>query len=485
MSLRQKALKGVVWSAIQNFGTRGISFITFLVLARLLEPKAFGLVAFAAVFTSLMRVFLDQGFGSAIVQRQDLHPLHLDTAFWTNVASGLLLTAFGISVAGPVADLFEQQELGSIIRWFSLAFLLTALSQVQIAILRRKLAFKTLAARSLIAEPIGGVAGVVMALLGFGVWSLVGRQLICDFFQVLVLWRASEWRPRAKFSTRHFKDLFSFGISMMGTNMVHFFSRKSDHFLIGYVLGPVALGYYTVAYRLLITMTESLGGTIESVAWPVFSRLQKEWEKMRQVFYTTTKLTSLIAFPAFLGVFAVVPELVPTLFGEKWVPSVPVMQVLCFIGLMHSLMYFNETIIVSVGKPAWRLGLHALVAVGNVIGFLIAVRWGIVAVAISYVIVGYLLFAPLSLWMAHRLIKIDLPAYFGQYLGPVVGSMVMLVVIFALKLVLGESVGLLPQIIIYVLSGAAAYVLTVLLLFPSLIRQLLDLVRSLRQETAH
>ena len=483
MSLRQKAARGIAWSAVQNFGTQATSLIVFIVLARLLQPEDFGLVAIAIALIAFMQVFFGQGFGSAIVQRHELEAGHLDTAFWTNLCIGLLAMAFVIAAAGLLADLFDQSQLKPIIQWLSLSFLFGALSNVQMAILRRNLAFRTIAMRSLMAEPVGGVAGVVMALQGFGVWSLVARQLVRALVMLLVLWRISDWRPGIKVSTRHFRELFIFGVHITGTNIIKFISQRGYNIIIGYFLGPITLGYYTIAHRFVSMMSDSLSAIVERVVWPIFSRLQREPQRIRNALYIATQLTALVAFPAFLGIIALSPEIVLIALSKKWVPSIPLMQALACIGLIHSLIYyFSEAVMFSLGKVSWRLGVHAAIAVTNVIGFLVAVHWGIVAVAISYVIVGYL-FAPVFLWMVHRLIQINFQTYLGQYLAPVVGSVVMLVFIFALKLIFRDSISLVLQTIIYVLSGASAYVLTVHLVFPSLLSQVIGLLRSIRKTT--
>ena len=172
MSLKQKAIKGVIWSAIESWGSRVISFIVFLLLARLLEPKTFGLVALSSVFFAFMQVFLDQGFSQAIIQRKEVDQEHLDTAFWTNISIALLLLGISVAGAGVIANLFKEPQLTPIIRWLSLSFVFGALNSVQSAILSRQLAFKTLSLRTLVATLAGGLVGIVMAFLGFvfGAW---------------------------------------------------------------------------------------------------------------------------------------------------------------------------------------------------------------------------------------------------------------------------------------------------------------------------
>ena len=157
--------------------------------------------------------------------------------------------------------------------------------------------------------------------------------------------------------------------------------RRSDDVLIGYFLGPTLLGFYTIGYQLLLTIIKLVTEVSNSVAFPAFSRIQHKPERMRDAFYQVTQYTSLFAFPVFIGLAALAPELVPALFGEKWAPSIPVMQVLALIGVLQSVLFFNGSVIKASGKPSWQLGIMLLNALCSVIGFLLAVRWGIVAVA--------------------------------------------------------------------------------------------------------
>jgi O-antigen/teichoic acid export membrane protein len=476
MNLRQKAAKGIVWSVIQKWGREAVSFLSFVALSRLLAPEAFGLVALASVFTAFVQIFLDQGLSAAIVQRADLEREHLDTAFWISVLTGILLTAGSIAGSGLVAAFFQEPRLASVLRWLSVSFILGALSSTQIAILQRELAFKSLAARSLVATIVGGIVGVSMAVAGFGVWSLVGQNLARALAAAIVLWRASDWRPGFRLSKNHFKELFVFGVSIVGNKILVFFNRRTDDFLIGYFLGATMLGYYTIGYRLLLVMIRLVTGITNSVAFPTFSRIQHKPGRMRRAFYSVTQYTSLIAFPVFIGLAALALELVPALFGEKWAPSVPVMQILALIGILQSVLVFNGSVIKASGKPSWQLGIMLLNSVCSVVGFLLVVRWGIVAVAASFVIVGYLL-APISYVAVRRLIQINFRAYLGQFVAPLSASLTMVVIIMGLKYVLkDQELNLYLQLSFYLTVGVLTYLLAIVLTARSLSRQVLELV---------
>jgi O-antigen/teichoic acid export membrane protein len=475
MGLRQKAARGVVWSVIQKWGREAITFLTFIALSRLLAPEAFGLVALASAFTAFVEIFLDQGFSVAIVQRTDLDPEHLDTAFWISILAGILMTAGGIAGSGWVATFFQEPRLGPVLSWLSLSFMLSALSSTQIAILQRKLAFKSLAGRSLAATAVGGFVGVSMALAGFGVWSLVAQNLANSLTGVIVLWRASDWRPGFRLSKKHYKQLFTFGASVVGNNMLKVFVRRSDDFLIGYFLGPTLLGYYTIGYRLLLVIMRIVTGITNTVAFAAFSRLQQNRKRMLRAFYNVTQYTSLLAFPVFIGLATLAPELVRALFGEKWAPSIPVMQVLALIGILQSVLYFNGSVMRASGKPSWEFGIMLLNAVCTVIGFLLAVRWGIVAVAASFVIVGYLL-APVSYVAMRRLIQIDFKTYLGQFVAPLSASLIMVAVVVGLKYFFrDQALNVYPELGIYLLAGALTYILLIGLTARSLFRQVFEL----------
>ena len=475
MSLRQQAAKGVVWSVIQKWGRESISFLSFVALSRLLPPEAFGLVALASVFTIFVKVLLDQGFSAAIVQRADLEREHLDTAFWISVLAGIMLTAGGIAASGLLAAFFEEPRLAPVLRWLSLSFIFGALSSTQIAILQRKLAFKTLAARSLAATMVGGVVGVSMAFAGFGVWSLVAQSLAIGLAGAIILWRTSDWRPGFNLSKKHYRDLFAFGAPVVGNNILKASFRRSDVFLIGYFLGPTLLGYYTIGYRLVLVMMRLVAGIINSVAFPTFSRLQRKPERMRRAFYNVTQYASLLAFPIFIGLAALAPELVPALFGEKWAPSIPVMQILALIGILQSAFVFNGSVMRACGKPSWQFGITLLTSICSVIGFLLVVRLGIVAIAASFVIVGYLL-APISYAAVRRLIQVDFRTYLGQFAFPLFASLIMVIVILGLKYLFGiQELNLYLRLSILIAAGGLTYLLVIVLTARSLTREILEL----------
>ena len=262
----------------------------------------------------------------------------------------------------------------------------------------------------------------------------------------------------------------SFGINILGWRIFNFSTRRSDDFLIGYFLGTTALGYYNVAYRLLLMITELLIGVSQKVAMPAFSRMQAEPERLRNAFYKVTQLTSIISFPILLDIAALAPQLIQLSLGEDWNQSIPIMQILSFVGILHAVSSFNDSIIFAVGKPSWNLKLKIFSALVICTGFVVGVRWGIVAVAAAYVVSNYLLY-PISFFLVYKLIKLDFYKYIGQFKASFFGAIFMVLSILGFQYIIEDSINMLVSVIISSIIAFFVYLLSIYLVQPSLIKQ--------------
>jgi O-antigen/teichoic acid export membrane protein len=475
-NLKQKVAKGLLWSIIESWGRQIFSSVIFFLLARLLGPESYGLVALSSVYVAFIQIFIDQGFTQAIIQRSSLEPEHLDSAFWTSVATAMVLVLGSLFGADLIAILFKEPRIASIIRCLSFTLLLSALSGVQYAVLQRNLVFKGIATRSLVSVVGGGIVGVGMAVTGFGVWSLVGQQLFAALLRSLILWSVGEWRPRLRFSVRHFRELFKFSISILGLNILGFINQRSDDLLIGYFLGPVALGYYSIAYKVLLILLDVLSGMTVRVAMPTFSKLQGNPDHLRGAFYKATQFTSLIVFPVCFSIAVLSPDLIKTMFGSQWLPSAPVLQILSFIGITRSIFAFNGVVIVALGKPNWRLMITSIHTVVNVIAFYAVVHWGITAVASAYVLRAYLL-SPLDLWAVKEIISIQLKSYFMQHAAPVLSALAMTGVMFFTQVYLTPGWDSFGRVLLALCLGCLTYVSMIRLISPALFKQTTDTFR--------
>ena len=475
-TLRRQSAKAAMWSTVDRAASQGISLAVFLMLANLLEPRHFGLIAITATLTDFLDLFLDQGFAHAIVQKRRIEAEHLDTAFWVNVQIGGALTILCIALAPVLSAAFGEPALTAIASVLSLKFLLRSLNSTQGALLRRNLQFKALAVRSVIPLGVGGAVSVTMAHLGFGVWSLVAQHLVASAVAVLVQWNVNNWRPSWRFSRSHWRELFSFGINMTGLRFVSYFSRRADDLLIGYFLGAVILGYYAVAYRVLRTLISVLLGLIDSVALPTFSRVQHDPKQFREVWVSVMRIASLASCPVFVGVAVLAPELTATFFGTKWLPSAPVMSVLALAGLADSLGSLQSTALVATGRPQVRLRLAVARSVVTVIGFLIAIRWGILAVAVSLLVTTAVAVPLMNSIAMKRFTGVPYRSQLAPHLAPLLASLIMAASVMFARSAL-QAIDSRVALGLCVLVGILTYVISILLIQPRLLRQAVSLVQ--------
>jgi len=414
--VRQRASRGIGWSSVQQIAYNGMSFITYGLLARLLPPSDFGLLAFASVFTAFLQLFVDQGIADAVVQRAETRPGHFNAAFWFNLAVSTLLAGGLWLASGLIASLVHEPGLRSILRGLAPLLVFSALGGIHASILKRRLEFKLLAIQNLVCTMLGGVVAIVCAFSGFGVWSLVIQQLAYAALAAIMLWCSEPWRPTFSFSRTDLKELASFALHITSSAFLDFFNRRSDDFLIGCFLGPVILGYYSLAYRLLLTFTRLINSPFNSVAFSAFSRLQKDGAELRRFFDHLTRLTGAIAFPIFLGLAAIAPEFLAALFGQRWVVAAPVFRILCMVGILHSVAFVHGALLRAVGRANWQMWFTLAGALTNVIGFYFFVRFGVLYVAGWYVASAYL-FLAVDLGMIRRVLGHSTLGYLGRFSG--------------------------------------------------------------------
>lgn len=474
-ALRGRVARGLTWTVVDTWGRQVLNLAVFVVLARFLAPDDFGVVALAAVFVALAQVVVDQGLGDALIQRRDITRSHVDTAFWVAVLTGLLLTVTTVAVARPVSGFLGEPALQPVLAILSLSFVFAALSSIQIALLRRELAFRSLAVRSLLASLGGGAVGIVLAVLGAGAWALVAQQLVAGAVSVVALWTLSPWRPSLGFSAAHFRELFGFGLNIVGSDLLTFLSRNGDNFLIGAVLGTTPLGFYAVGYRLLDVTQVLLINVARKISFPAFSRMQHDPERMVRAYLKVTRTTSALILPGYVGIALVAFDLVPVLFGSRWQASGEVAAVLFLIGPVLSLQAFSGSYLNAVGRPDVTLRFRLITTATNVVGFLIAVPFGIVAVAAAFVIRGYLLL-PLNLHWVRVHGGVPIGAYFAELKGTGLATLLLAAAVVATRLLAGAALAPVALLALQVAVGAATFAATVWIADRRTVHELGELV---------
>jgi O-antigen/teichoic acid export membrane protein/glycosyltransferase involved in cell wall biosynthesis len=474
---KRKVVQGVAWTGAANWGCQILSFVVYAGLARLLSPSTFGLVAIASIYISFMQVLVAQGFGMAIIQRKVLDREHLDSAFWIAIGTAVLLCLLTFLFAGKIAKLFHEPSVAPVISCLSLSFVFYALAAVPMAILTRELDFKALAIRSLVATSIAGAVGLGMAFAGFGVWSLVGQQLLNAFLGFICLWWSVSWRPILEISKRHLRDLYGFSLSVAGNDVLWFFSQKSDQTLVGYRFGSVGLGPYSLASRVVTLLYEGITAPLQSVAFPALSKLQSEPERFERALYKFCETCGFVAFPVFAGILALAPTLVPLLFGTKWMAAIPILQILSVYGAVRAALAFVHPLMLSKGRAGIYLVTNVVLSFVTLVSCLVAIRWGPSAVAIS-IIVAMLTYTGIFLVIVHRTMGMKIVPLIKAFAFPALASLLMVIVVASLRYTMSNNYPLFMTVAACVLVGMVVYILTAYFAKPDLVKEIWTMINS-------
>jgi PST family polysaccharide transporter len=477
--LRTRARQAAVWALLDKWLTRLVTTVVFIVLARLLTPSELGVVALALVARNFLNVFIDQGFSRALVQVPELERRYVNTAFWTAIGTGSLLTLATIGAAPFVARVvLGDASITPLLRALAISLMFTALSCTQSALLQRDLAFRELAVRRVVAQLVAGVAAVAVAFLGGGAWSVVVQTLLQTGVGAVILWHYSPWRPGRGFDPSSFRMLGAFGTNMVGIDVLNAVQQQADNFLVGRSLGAAALGIYAVAFRFYYVIVDVTMTSMSNVALSTFSRVQSDLSVTRRTYLTGTSLTSVVAWPIFVGMAVAAPELISVLVGDTWHEAAPALRALCPSGLILSLTYLDRSLITGLGRPRLALAVTAGGVALRLVGYAVGVQFGLVGVALG-LSVSSIVFWPVRLLVVRRLTDLSLLRYGRQLVPAALSGGVMLVALLATRGLLLGRIGDIGLLAAEVLLGAAAYALSLAVVDRSSVRELVGLGRSI------
>lgn len=317
-SLKNKAAKGVLWSSIERFSVQGVQFLVLLIIARILDPKDFGLVGMLAIFLAVTQSLIDSGFSQALIRKQDRTELDNNTVFYFNIIVSILLYFLLFAIAPWVADFYKEPQLVNLMRVLCLIVVINSFAVVQRAIYTAKLDFKTQAKASFIAALISGAIGVWMAMNEYGVWTLVWQQLLNAGINTLLLWIYSNWYPRWQYSWKSFRELFAFGSKLLASGLLDTIYTNMYALVIGKVFTASSLGYYSQADRFTKLPSSNLTGILQRVTYPVLCSIQNDDERLRNDYRKLLRLSAFIIFPLMCLLAGIAYPLVELLIGEKW-----------------------------------------------------------------------------------------------------------------------------------------------------------------------
>lgn len=360
MSVKQQATKSVLWSAIERFSVQGIQFLLSIIIARLLLPTDYGLIAMLSIFMAIAQTFIDSGFANALIQKKNRTETDYSTAFFFNIAISVVLY-FLLYLSSPaIADFYHQEELNAITRIVGISLIINSFGIVQQAKLTIALNFKRQAIASLTAVIVSGVVGVGMAYRGYGAWALVWQSLLNNFLRVALLWFFSKWVPLFCFSKQSFRTLFSFGSKILLSSLLHTIYTNLYTLIIGKKFSAGELGYYNRAFTLAQFPSTNLTNVIVRAVYPIQCRLQDDDEQLRSMFLKYMRMACYLIFPVMIGFCALAEPVVRLLLTDKWLPAVPLLQILCIAYMWDPIMKINHNMLNVKGRSDYFLYAEVL-----------------------------------------------------------------------------------------------------------------------------
>ena len=397
MTLKQKTVTGTIWSFTDSFANQGIQFVAGLILARILSPTEFGLIGILTIFIALSQSFIDSGFTHALIRKQDCTQTDYSTVFYFNFITGIFFYFILFFSANSISMFFNEPQLELLLQVLGLGLILNAFGIIQRTILIKKIDFKLQTKVSLVSSTISGLIAITLAYNGFGVWSLVALTLSRFGFSSLLLWIWAKWKPSFIFSKKSFKELFSFGNKLLISGLIDTAYRNIYYLIIGKYFSVIELGYYTRADQFQALPSQQLTGVFSRVSYPILSTIQDDVEKLKSAYKQIIRSSMLITFVLMLGMVAIAKPMILTLIGEKWLPAVIYLQMLCFVGMFYPLHALNLNMLKVQGRSDLFLRLEIIkkalsiptIILGIIFGIKIMIIGMFINTIISYYINSY------------------------------------------------------------------------------------------------
>jgi len=458
MSLKKKTFWGAIWNSLSSVSLTGLNFVITAILARLLTPNAFGVMGMIQTTIALINMMNQFGLAPAIIQGENLNQKRLSSLFWFNMLIGFIMTSVVYFSSNLIALFFSQPELTELLKLISVVFTIVSFSFIQQSLLRKEMKFKELFNINIISTILYGVITIILALNNFGVHALVYGFIAKNIVVTLLITLYYKWFPSVFFSFNMIKDLLDFGIYVFGTSFINYFNRNLDYLLIGRFLGSEALGYYTLAYKLMLVPVRKIGGVINNTFLPAFSEIKDNKLSIKKYYLNVLGLIALITFPMMGGLFVVAPEMILTVYGQNWVPVIILIQVLSITGAVQSIGTTVGTVLLSQGRSDISFKFNLFLIANLAIAMLIGMRWGIVGVSYGVTIVSFYTFW-ISMYITGELINMSLKDLIKFIKKPFIYTIFMMLIVYLTKTYLvSPNIDQMPiQLAINVTTGVIVY----------------------------
>ena len=349
-SLGNKATVGAVWATIDRFGSMALQFIVNLVLARLLVPADFGAIGMLAIFIAVSQTLIDGGFGSALIQKKEPTQTDYSTIFYWNITFSTFLYLVLFVSAPFIAQFFNMPILSPVLRIIGLNLIITSIVAIQQTRLRKILAFRSIAITNILSYLLAGSCAILYACHGGGIWALVMMQLLYGLFSIIIFWIITRWHPSCVFSKKTMSELFGFVGYILAANLLQNICQNIQGVIIGRKFSATDTGFYSQAYKLDQITSYSIPQIIVQVMYPVYSSIQNDRERLSAMILMNVRVIAYMIFPILILLIIIAPTLISLLYGDQWLPAVPLFRILCVGGIFVCLQNINFYGVAAVGR---------------------------------------------------------------------------------------------------------------------------------------
>lgn len=442
MTLMEKAIKGATWTGISSITLSILSLIQTLVVSSMLGPKSLGIISILMVVIGFSQMLYDMGLSNAIIQKKDVKIKELSSLFWTNVFIGILIYFIILVIKDFIASFYSIPEISVLLSLYSLVFVIIPFGQQYEILLKKELRFNTIAKIEVTSNIIGMGIAIVLLILGVGLVSVPIGYLIIFIIKTCSLiingWKS--WRPELMFNFSHLKKYLNFGLFQMGENVVNYFGKNLDFLIIGKVLSTVELGYYTLAYNIVMVPVSKINPIVTKVLFPLFSRIQDNTLQIKKGYLKMIDFVAIVNFPIYLGIIAMAPGFINIFMGQEWVPSLIYFQLLAFLGLIRTLENPIGTVLLAKGKANYAFYFNLIKVIIMVPLLILSAKlFGGVGITISLIFIQLLSFIT-SLFLLKILIDLTIKDYVHTIKIPIYINIIMFLAVIGVGVLLDNGI---------------------------------------------
>ena len=479
MTIKNKLISGSLWNSLEVYGGHFVQLIITIVLARILTPDDFGVIGLLIIFIELSKVILDSGISKTLIRQKNLNNLDYSSVFYFNIILGLILYSVLFFLSPYISEFYQVSDLTNYSRYLFIIILINSFSIVPEANIIKKINFKVLAKRTIIANTIAGLTAIYLAYNGYGVWALIYQVLIAATIRTILVLKFSDWYPSFEFSMSSVRSIFEFSKNILFARIFDSIVSNLQGLLIGKYYTTTQLGYYSQADRISRISYESLTRVVSNVSYPSLSLMQDDNDKLKKSYKKIIRIAVLIVFPLMLGLLSISNNLIPFILGEKWIPSINYFMLLCIFGAIFPLYSINQNIFLIKGNSKLYFRISNIKSLITLFMTVFAVQYSVLAIVVAR-IVSIIINTFITMLYSGREIQYSLKEQLKDISGIVSCSVIMAVCIYLLGLSLGSS-NYITVLAFQICFGILIFIVSIVIINPIALNDFKEIISEVKK----